>query len=77
MGTIRLTALFVAFIGATALGAASQACQQKYTIPRTPEGPNEYVDEHAIDVGDEPGHQVRIYQSACSTHSVTLPSPES
>ena len=63
MSTIRLTALFVAFIGATALGAASQAwAQQKYTIPRTPEGPNVYLQEHTIDVGDESGHQVRIYQ---------------
>jgi hypothetical protein len=63
MSTIRLTALFVVFIGATALGAASQVwAQQKYTIPRTPEGPNAYLQEFTIDVGDEPGHQVRIYQ---------------
>jgi hypothetical protein len=63
MSTIRLIRLFVALIGATALGAASQAwAQQKYTIPHTPEGPNEYLQEHAIDVGDESGHQVRIYQ---------------
>jgi hypothetical protein len=63
MRRIRLSTLLVALIGATALGATTQAwAQEKYTIPRMSEGPNEYVDEHAIDVGDQPGHQVRIYQ---------------
>ena len=63
MNTIRLTALFVAFIGGATLCIASQAwAQQKYTIPPTPEGPNQYLQEYAIDVGDIPGHQVRIYQ---------------
>jgi hypothetical protein len=63
MSTIRLAASFLAFIGVAALYAASPVwAQQKYTIPRTPEGPNQYVQEHAIDAGDVPGHQVRIYQ---------------
>ncbi len=62
MSTIRLTALFVVFIGATALGAASQVgAQQKYTIP-VPRGAQRVFGEYTIDVGDEPGHQVRIYQ---------------
>jgi hypothetical protein len=63
MSRIHLFALAAGFLGVIALGAASQAwAQQKYTIPRTPEGPNKYLNEYTIDVGDEPGHQVRIYQ---------------
>ena len=63
MHRIRQTAVFIAFLSATVLGATTQAwSQEKYTIPHMPEGPNEYLEEHAIDVGDQPGHQVRIYQ---------------
>lgn len=36
--------------------------QKKYTIEETPAGNSRYLQEHSIDVGDTPGHQVRIYE---------------
>jgi hypothetical protein len=35
--------------------------KQKYLF-KTPVGVSQYVQQHAIDVGDVPGHQVRIYE---------------
>ncbi len=63
MRPIRLTALVGAFIGAAALCATSHAwAQQKYTISRAPSSNTQYLQQHAIDVGDAPGHQVRVYE---------------
>lgn len=37
--------------------------QQKYRLNETaPMSKSQYLQEHAIDVGDRPGHQVRIYE---------------
>ena len=35
--------------------------KQKYLF-KTPAGVSQYVQQHAIDVGDVPGHQVRVYE---------------
>jgi len=61
MSCIRLIVLFVAFIGAGALSSPVWA-QQKYTISRAPSSDSQYLQEHALDVDDPPGHQVRIYE---------------
>ena len=36
--------------------------QKKYTITETPDSDSNYTKEHVIDVGDVPGHQIRIYE---------------
>src|SRR5712664_3412540 len=36
--------------------------QQKYTIADAPQSKSQYVKEHIIDVGDRPGHQLRVYE---------------
>ena len=55
----RKSLLFAAC--AVALSSAAWA-QQKKTIPDGPPPTSKYVQEHAIDVGDVPGHQVRVYE---------------
>ena len=63
MRTIRLTALVCAFVCAGALCATSNAwAQKKYTISRAPSSNSQYLQEHAIDVDDQTGHQVRVYE---------------
>ena len=63
MRTIRLTALVGAFVCAAALCATSNAwAQKKYSISRAPSSTTQYLQQHAIDVGDAPGHQVRVYE---------------
>ena len=36
--------------------------QQKYIITEGPKSKSQYVKEHIIDVGDRPGHQLRVYE---------------
>jgi hypothetical protein len=63
MNTIRFTALAGALIAAAALCVTSDAwAQKKYTISEAPSSSSKYLQEHAIDAGDIPGHQVRIYE---------------
>lgn len=63
MSVIRLTALVVTLVAANALFATSDAyAQQKYKISRTPSSNTEFLQQHAIDVNDAPGHQVRVYE---------------
>jgi hypothetical protein len=63
MNATRLTALLVTLVSASALFAASDTwAQNKYTISRAPSANGQYLQEHAIDVDDPPGHQVRIYE---------------
>jgi hypothetical protein len=63
MSAIRLTALVVTLISANAFFATSDAwAQQKYTISRAPSSDSQYLQQHAIDVDDRPGHQVRVYE---------------
>jgi hypothetical protein len=57
-------ALAVVLIGAFGTGALAQE-KQKYSFKTSP-GISKYDEQHAIDVGDVPGHQVRVF----STHSV-------
>ena len=63
MSIVRLTALVVTLVAANAVIATSNAwAQQKYTISRAPSSSTQYLQQHAIDVGDAPGHQVRVYE---------------
>jgi len=56
---VRLAALFVAFIAA----ATPVWAQQKYTITQAPASDRgQYVNEHAIEVGDVPEHRLRVYE---------------
>lgn len=59
--TLRLTA--VTFVAALLVLDVAWA-QQKFPISRTGEGvKSRYVQQHVIDVGDMPGHQIRIQES--------------
>jgi hypothetical protein len=63
MTTIRFTTLVGLFLFGVVLCATSTAwAQQKYTISRPPSSTSQYLQQHAIDVGDSPGHQVRVYE---------------
>jgi len=63
MTTIRFTTLVCSFLLAAALCATSTAwAQKKYTISRAPSSTSQYLQQHAIDVDDSPGHQVRVYE---------------
>lgn len=63
MSAIRLNTLVVILFAANAVVATSNAwAQQKYTISRAPSSNSLYLQEHAIDVDDPPGHQVRVYE---------------
>jgi hypothetical protein len=63
MKMIRLAAVVGALIGAMALCATSNAwAQKKYTITQAPASSSQYLQQHAIDVGDTTGHQVRVYE---------------
>ena len=56
------TRLF-AFIGAMALLAGPEAiAQQKYTISQPANAIRKFTQEHIIEVGDVPGHKLRIYE---------------
>jgi hypothetical protein len=61
MKIIHLAALVGALIGATTLCSTAWA-QKKYMIEQTPVTNSQYLQEHAIDVDDRSGHQVRIYE---------------
>ncbi|HTS51912.1 MAG TPA: hypothetical protein VMH26_01450 [Burkholderiales bacterium] len=61
--TTRFTNLIGAFLLAATLCAANTAwAQKKYTITRAPSSTSQYLQQHAIDVDDSPGHQVRVYE---------------
>jgi hypothetical protein len=63
MSTIRWNTLVVILFAANAVFVTSNSwAQQKYTITRAPAGNSQYLQEHAIDVDDPPGHQVRVYE---------------
>ena len=50
----------LAALGFATTGVLAQE-KQKYLF-KTPAGVSQYVQQHAIDVGDVPGHQVRVYE---------------
>jgi hypothetical protein len=59
----RLTYLICTSLFAVTLCAANIAwAQKKYTISRAPSSTGQYLQQHAIDVEDSPGHQVRVYE---------------
>ena len=44
------------------LALTTSWAQQKYTITEGSKSKSQYVKEHMIDVGDRPGHQLRVYE---------------
>jgi len=64
MSPIRQIALVVGLVGASAFCATTDTwAQQKRTLAFTRSASEtRYLQEHAIDVGDVPGHQVRVYE---------------
>ncbi len=63
MSATRMTALVVTLVAASAILVTADAyAQQKYRISRAPSSNTQYLQQHAIDVGDAPGHQVRVYE---------------
>ncbi len=61
MVTTRLIGTFAAAL-ALSYGSIALA-QTKYTITKTPESKGQYLQQHAIDVDDVPGHQVRVFET--------------
>jgi len=63
MITIRFTTVASSVLFGVAFFATTAAwAQQKYTISRPPSSTSQYLQQHAIDVGDSSGHQVRVYE---------------
>jgi hypothetical protein len=64
MTTNRRTVVSLAIAAALALGAAPCAwAQQKQRVSfNVPATSTKYIQQHTIDVGDVPGHQVRIFE---------------
>ena len=63
MRTSRLTLVAITLISASTLLVSIDAwAQKKYSISEAPSSNSEYLQEHAIDVDDRPGHQVRVYE---------------
>ncbi len=61
--SVRMTAMFIVFIGATAVCATSAAWgQQKYTISAAPNSNSRFLQEHIVEVDDVPGHRLRVYE---------------
>jgi hypothetical protein len=44
------------------VAASSTWAQQKYSITEGAKSESKYLQEHMIDVGDRPGHQLRVYE---------------
>ena len=63
MKTTRSASVVLALFGVIVLCAGSNAwAQKKYTISEAPSSNSKYLQEHILDAGDVPGHQVRIYE---------------
>jgi hypothetical protein len=52
-------ALILAFCGLSLACAAQSLPKHKY-FSKAPPGTAKYVEQHAIDIGDQPGHQLRV-----------------
>jgi hypothetical protein len=60
MKKVTVEALVLAALAFASTGVWAQE-KHKYLF-KTPAGASQYVQQHAIDVGDVPGHQVRVYE---------------
>jgi hypothetical protein len=59
----RYLAILFALTGTTALLAGPEAiAQQKYTISQPGSAISKFTQEHVIEVGDVPGHTLRVYE---------------
>jgi hypothetical protein len=59
----RYSAILFALIGTVALLAGPEAAaQQKYTISQPGSAISKFTQEHIIEVGDVPGHKLRVYE---------------
>ena len=63
MSTPHLASLLAAFTGVLALLSGPQVfAQQRYTITQSPNATSQFTQEHVIEVGDVPGHKLRVYE---------------
>ena len=63
MYTFRVQVLAACLIGATTFCVTNQVCaQQKYKTQGSPTSRAQYLQEHAIEVGDVPDHRVRVFE---------------
>src|SRR5262245_2937157 len=63
MRTSRLIPVAMTFVVAIIFLSSTDArAQKKYSRSEAPASNGEYLQEHAIDVDDRPGHQVRVYE---------------
>lgn len=60
--TARWPALLGVLIGASLCATHDASAQQKYTISQAPNSSSQYLQEHAIEVDDTPGHRLRVYE---------------
>jgi hypothetical protein len=60
MKKVTVEALVLSALAFASTGVWAQE-KHKYLF-KTPAGASQYVQQHAIDVGDVPGHQVRVYE---------------
>ena len=59
----RYSAILFALIGTVALLAGPEAAAQpKYTISQPGSAISKFTQEHIIEVGDVPGHKLRVYE---------------
>lgn len=59
----RIPILLTAFFGAALLVPSDASAQQRHKITtQASAAQSKYVQQHVIDVGDVPGHQVRVYE---------------
>ena len=62
MATIRFTTLAGGFFLAALCTTSTAWAQEKHTITRAPSSTGQYLQQHAIDVDDVSGHQVRVFE---------------
>jgi hypothetical protein len=58
-----LALVLAAGVVISAFGTEASAQQKQKFLFKAPPGVSKYEEQHAIDVGDVPGHQVRVYSS--------------
>ncbi|MFD1561801.1 hypothetical protein ACFSHT_40165 [Paraburkholderia silviterrae] len=64
MTRLRAAVLALIVVGAAMLGTSPVQAQQKNTISfSVPAANTRYTEQHALEVGDIPGHQIRIFEN--------------
>ena len=61
-GTRFMTPLRLVILATALLTTVGARAEKQYTFNDSPVTNSQYLHEHALDVGDIPGHQVRVYE---------------